>query len=90
MGSFKKFYNNLLKEREEGKPYDFASSQIDLLPDLSQQIFDWCVANIPESDLGKDGRQNLFDHHVTVLFGLERDFPETIEPLVQCFLMKMF
>ncbi len=85
MGSFKKFYNNLLKEREEGKPYDFASSQIDLLPDLSQQIYDWCVANIPESDLGKNGRQNLFTNHITLLWGLESDYFESLEPLVQCF-----
>lgn len=82
MGLFKDFY---LRERTEGKVYDFSSSQIDCPMDLSQRIYDWGLQNISDDKLGEDGRQELGTQHITTLYGLHTAYSDDILPLVQCF-----
>jgi 2'-5' RNA ligase len=82
MGSFKDFY---LKERRENKEYDYASSQFDLPLDISQQIYNWGVQNIHENALTDDGRQDVNDTHLTILFGLNTSYSEDVEQVARCF-----
>ena len=50
--------------------YDFSSVQCNMPPELSAEIYNWGVDNIPDECLTNDGRQPQDDIHVTVKYGI--------------------
>lgn len=62
--------------------YDFSSLQCDLPKDLSEEIYEWGLANIPDEFLADDGRQAQDDIHVTVKYGIHITDPTVVRELL--------
>lgn len=63
--------------------HEFSSTQLDLPSDLSESIHAWGVEQIDDSELTGDGRQDVDDMHVTVLYGLEAQTPDRVDELAR-------
>lgn len=58
--------------------YDFSCLQCNLPDDISGEIYDWGVDNIPDEYLSEDGRQPRDDIHVTVKYGIHMTDPFSV------------
>lgn len=65
--------------------YSFSSTQVNLPSEISKKIIDWGKKNIKDEDVyqvgNKFGREN--EIHVTVLYGLHDDSPNSIRRLIE-------
>lgn len=68
--------------REPGKPSKFASTQINLPPDLANMVRE-LGQRIPDEHLADDGRED--NPHVTVKYGLHSDDPDAAMSIVGTF-----
>lgn len=79
---FKEFYFNQLNESK----FNFASTQIDLDPNLSNEVYNWGLKYIHDDVLDpKDGRQDVNDVHITSLYGIHTDDSQLVQLLIKLF-----
>lgn len=66
-----------------GKKYDYSCLLFDFPKEISQEIQNWCRANVDDSVLAKDGREN--ETHVTILYGVHDASPSKAFSMLEGF-----
>jgi 2'-5' RNA ligase len=65
--------------------YDYASTQVNLTPDIAQKIMDWGNENIPDDEISNHdenaGRDD--EPHITVLYGIVDQDPQQVVDLLK-------
>lgn len=72
----------IIKAYKNKEAHSFSSLQCDMPADLSSEIYNWGVKNIPDNMLADKGRQPLDDIHVTLKYGLHEHDPIELRELL--------